>query len=106
VPSRSEPCGLTQMYALKYGSLPLVRRTGGLADSIIDANPAAANDGSATGFQFVNATPQELLWSLRRALTLYRKPDRWQATQRHAMTRDFGWSGPAEEYMELYRGLV
>ncbi|MFD1626463.1 glycogen synthase GlgA [Azospirillum griseum] len=106
VPSRSEPCGLTQMYALKYGSLPLVRRTGGLADSIIDANPAAIADGSATGFQFVAPTAQELLWSLRRAIALYRKPDRWQAMQRHAMTRDLGWRGPAEEYMELYRGLV
>lgn len=106
VPSRSEPCGLTQMYALKYGTLPLVRRTGGLADTIVDANPAALNDGSATGFQFVNATAQELTWALRRALTLYRKPERWQAIQHRAMTRDFGWHGPAEEYMELYRGVV
>lgn len=106
VPSRSEPCGLTQMYALKYGTLPLVRHTGGLADTVIDANPAAANDGSATGFQFVNASVQELLWSLRRAMNLYRKPERWQTMQRRAMTRDFGWSGPAEEYMELYRGAL
>nr|WP_295838306.1 glycogen synthase GlgA [uncultured Azospirillum sp.] len=105
VPSRSEPCGLTQLYALKYGTLPLVRRTGGLADTVIDANPAANADGSATGFQFVNATGQELVWALRRALTVYRKPDRWHAMQRRAMTRDFGWHGPAEEYMELYRGI-
>lgn len=106
VPSRSEPCGLTQMYALKYGTLPLVRRTGGLADTIVDANPAAAADGSATGFQFVNANAQELTWALRRAFALYRKPERWQAMQRHAMTRDFGWHRPAEEYMELYRGVM
>lgn len=103
VPSRSEPCGLTQLYALKYGTLPLVRRTGGLADSIVDANPAAVGDGAATGFQFVNATTQELTWALRRALSLYRKPERWHAMQQRAMTRDFGWEGPAEEYMELYR---
>ena len=106
VPSRSEPCGLTQLYALKYGTLPLVRRTGGLADTVIDANPAASADGSATGFQFVNATGQELVWALRRAMGVYRKPERWHAMQRRAMTRDFGWHGPAEEYMELYRGIV
>lgn len=106
VPSRSEPCGLTQMYALKYGTLPLVRRTGGLADTIVDANPAAVNDGSATGFQFVNANVQELTWALRRAAALYRKPERWHVLQQHAMTRDFGWHGPAEEYMELYRAVA
>ena len=106
VPSRSEPCGLTQLYALKYGTLPLVRRTGGLADTIVDANPAAANDGSATGFQFVNPTVQELTWALRRAATLYRKPERWHVLQQRAMTRDFGWHGPAEEYMELYREIT
>ncbi len=106
VPSRSEPCGLTQLYALKYGTLPLVRRTGGLADTIVDANPAAVADGSATGFQFVNATAQELVWSLRRALTLYRRPDRWHALRQRAMTRDFGWHGPAEAYRELYREIA
>ncbi|MBP2296647.1 glycogen synthase GlgA [Azospirillum rugosum] len=106
VPSRSEPCGLTQLYALKYGTLPLVRRTGGLADTIVDANPAAMNDGSATGFQFVNATNQELTWALRRAMLTYRKPERWHAMQQRAMTRDFGWHGPAEEYMELYREVA
>ncbi|WP_448203631.1 glycogen synthase GlgA [Azospirillum sp. sgz302134] len=106
VPSRSEPCGLTQLYALKYGTLPLVRRTGGLADTIVDANPAAANDGSATGFQFVNPTAQELTWALRRAMTSYRKPERWHTMQQRAMTRDFGWHGPAEEYMELYREIA
>ncbi|CCC96392.1 starch synthase [Azospirillum brasilense] len=106
VPSRSEPCGLTQMYALKYGTLPLVRRTGGLADTIVDANPAAVNDASATGFQFVNANVQELTWALRRAAALYRKPERWHVLQQHAMTRDFGWHGPAEEYMELYRAVA
>ena len=106
VPSRSEPCGLTQLYALKYGTLPLVRRTGGLADTIVDANPAASSDGSATGFQFVNPAAQELTWALRRAITQYRKPERWHAMQQRAMTRDFGWHGPAEEYMELYREVA
>ncbi|WP_207455929.1 glycogen synthase GlgA [Azospirillum sp. SYSU D00513] len=106
VPSRSEPCGLTQLYGLRYGTLPLVRRTGGLADTIVDANPAATIDGSATGFQFVNASVQEMLWALRRAIALYRRPERWQAMQQRAMTRDFGWHRPAEEYMELYRNAI
>ena len=106
VPSRAEPCGLTQLYGLKYGTLPLVRRTGGLADTVVDANPAAMKDGVATGFQFVGATPQELLWQLRRAAALYRQPDRWDALRRRAMTRDFGWSGPAREYEALYRSIA
>jgi len=63
VSSRSEPCGLTQMYAMKYGTLPLVRRTGGLADTVIDATPAALGDGAATGFAFMNATAQS--WASR-----------------------------------------
>lgn len=105
VPSRSEPCGLTQLYGLKYGTLPLVRRTGGLADTVVDANPAALNDGVATGFQFVHATAQDLAWTLRRALGLYRRPEVWSVMRHRAMTRDFGWSGPAREYLELYRGI-
>lgn len=106
VPSRSEPCGLTQLYGLKYGALPLVRRTGGLADTIIDANAAALADGVATGFQFVNANEQELVWAMRRAVGLYRRPDVWAALRRRAMTRDFGWSGPAAAYQTLYHGLL
>ena len=106
VPSRSEPCGLTQLYALKYGTLPLVRRTGGLADTVIDATPAAVADGVATGFKFVQCEAQELLFTLRRALALYRRPERWRTLQERAMTRDFGWDGPAREYMELYSAIA
>lgn len=105
VPSRSEPCGLTQLYGLKYGALPLVRRTGGLADTIVDANAAALADGAATGFQFVNASAQELTWQLRRACALYRRPDVWTAMRRRAMTRDFGWTRPAAEYRSLYESV-
>ena len=105
VPSRSEPCGLTQMYAMKYGTLPLVRRTGGLADTVIDATPAALHDGAATGFAFMNATAQELGFALRRAMSIYRKPDLWAAMRERAMTRDFGWERPAREYLELYEGI-
>lgn len=106
VPSRSEPCGLTQLYALKYGTLPVVRRTGGLADTIVDANPAALADDSATGFQFVNANPQELRWALRKALALHARPERWRNAVNRAMSRDFSWERPAEEYRDLYRGLA
>jgi starch synthase len=106
VPSRSEPCGLTQLYGLKYGTLPLVRRTGGLADTVIDANPAALRDGSATGFQFSEASVRDLLWTWRRALTVYRRPDQWRAMQIRAMTRDFSWKAPAQEYIDLYRSLA
>lgn len=106
VPSRSEPCGLTQLYGLRYGALPLVRRTGGLADTVVDANAAALNDGVATGFQFVGATARELAWRLRSALALYRRPETWNALRRRAMTRDFGWAGPAREYAALYAGLT
>ncbi|HYH37786.1 MAG TPA: glycogen synthase GlgA [Azospirillum sp.] len=106
VPSRSEPCGLTQMYAMKYGTLPLVRRTGGLADTVIDATPAALADGVATGFAFMNATGQELGFALRRAMAIYRKPELWNAMRTRAMGRDFGWERPAREYLELYEGIA
>ncbi len=106
VPSRAEPCGLTQLYAMRYGTLPLVRRTGGLEDSVIDATPAALTDGCATGFAFDEATALGLGWAIRRATDLYRAPERWRAMQLRAMTRDFGWAGSAREYLELYRGLV
>jgi starch synthase len=102
VPSRAEPCGLTQLYALRYGTLPLVRRTGGLEDTVIDATPAALADGCATGFAFDEPTATALGWAIRRAIDLYRQPGRWQGMQRHAMTRDFGWAEPAREYLRVY----
>ncbi len=106
VPSRAEPCGLTQLYAMRYGTLPLVRRTGGLEDTVIDATPAALADNCATGFAFDEATASGLGWAIRRAIDLYRAPERWRMLQRRAMTRDFSWTASAREYLELYRGLV
>ena len=105
VPSRAEPCGLTQLYALRYGTLPLVRRTGGLEDTVIDATPAALADDCATGFAFDEPTVAGLTWAIRRAIDLYRAPERWRRLQCHAMGRDFGWSGPARAYLEMYRKL-
>ncbi|CAK0778488.1 glycogen synthase [uncultured Gammaproteobacteria bacterium] len=105
VPSRAEPCGLTQLYGLRYGTLPLVRRTGGLEDTVIDATPAALADGCATGFSFGEAETPALVWAIRRAIDVYRTKSRWQTMQRTAMTRDFGWTSSARAYMELYQSL-
>src|SRR6202030_2657156 len=78
VPSRFEPCGLTQLYALRYGSLPLVRNTGGLADTVVDATPAHLRDKTATGFVFDEASPGALAAALARASTLYTDRRRWR----------------------------
>ncbi len=106
VPSRFEPCGLTQLYALRYGALPLVRRTGGLADTVIDANSVTLADGSATGFAFDEATPDGLLAALQRAIALYREPPIWWRTVHRAMTCDFSWAESARRYATLYCELV
>jgi starch synthase len=106
VPSRFEPCGLTQLYALRYGTLPLVRRTGGLVDTVVDATPARLRDKTATGFAFDAATPEALAATLRRATALYADRAVWQQMMRRAMSRDFSWTRSARQYVELYRELV
>jgi starch synthase len=106
VPSRFEPCGLTQLYALRYGALPLVRRTGGLADTVIDATPARLRDKTATGFVFDPATPEALGAAIARATALYTDRARWRQMMRQAMTRDFSWAQSARQYVALYRGLA
>jgi len=100
MPSRYEPCGLGQLIALRYGSIPVVRRTGGLADTIVD--PAVA-PAKGNGFTFGEPTPLSLLVALDRALELYRQPQRWQAMVRRGMTQDFSWDRSAQRYIELYR---
>lgn len=105
MPSRFEPCGLNQMYSQRYGTLPIAHRTGGLADSIVDASPAALADGSASGFLFDEPTVDGLRTALDRALDCYRQPGRWRALQRAAMQRDFGWASSAHRYASLYRRL-
>lgn len=106
VPSRFEPCGLTQMYALRYGTIPVVSRVGGLADSVIDANDAALAAGVATGIQFWPATPQALGIALRKMLALWRDRPVWQRMQRNAMAADVSWRGPAKQYAALYESLL
>jgi len=106
VPSRFEPCGLTQLYALRYGALPLVRGTGGLADTVVDANAVTLAGDSATGFVFDEESPQGLLDAIERAIELYGDRAGWQRLVRRAMTRDFSWSAAARQYIALYRDLV
>jgi starch synthase len=106
VPSRFEPCGLTQMYALRYGSLPLVRRTGGLADTVVDCSLEELADGQATGFVFERFDAGDLQRALRRAFTLWGRPREWRAVQRRGMALRFGWDVAARQYLALYRALV
>jgi len=102
VPSRQEPCGLTQLYAQVYGALPLVRRTGGLADTVVGVSPAALADGTATGFQFEAANGWALGEAINQALELFRDPLVWRQVQRRGMQADFSWEGPARAYLDLY----
>ena len=105
VPSRFEPCGLTQLYALRYGTLPLVRRVGGLADTVIDATAENLAADRATGFVFVDATSEAVGKCVRQACTLYREPRAWQQVQRRAMAQIFSWDDSAARYEALYRSL-
>jgi starch synthase len=102
VPSAFEPCGLTQLYGLRYGTLPLVRRVGGLADTVVDCTLENLDDGSATGFVFDDLTADGLLSAVRRALVLFRRPGEWAAVQRHAMALRFDWSAAAHHYLAIY----
>ncbi|MHA1157921.1 MAG: glycogen synthase GlgA [Alphaproteobacteria bacterium] len=106
IPSRFEPCGLTQLYGLRYGTLPLVARTGGLADTIIDANDAAMAAGCATGFQFAPVEPIALTAALDRACDIYEDRPAWRAMMRRAMKHPVSWDRSAGAYMSLYRSVV
>ncbi|WP_420014050.1 glycogen synthase GlgA [Tateyamaria sp.] len=103
IPSRFEPCGLTQLYGLRYGTLPVVARTGGLADTIIDANAAAELAGCATGFQFAPINATMLGHAITRACTAYRQPKTWAAMMRRAMRHPVGWDLSAAAYFDVYR---
>jgi starch synthase len=104
-PARFEPCGLTQLYALRYGTLPVVRRTGGLADTVVDATATSIADRSATGFVFDQPTDEALTAALARALALYREPLTWRRLQLQAMAQDFSWSASASKYAALYSAV-
>lgn len=106
VPSRFEPCGLTQMYAMRYGALPVVARTGGLADTIIDANAAALSAGVATGFQFDPGSREAFSNALAKVFAVYGDSGLWRRMQRNAMKHPVGWDGPADTYVALYARLL
>ncbi|HET7413916.1 MAG TPA: glycogen synthase GlgA [Pararhizobium sp.] len=106
IPSRFEPCGLTQLYALRYGSVPIVARTGGLADTIIDANEAALSAGVATGFQFAPGLASTMRHAIGRAMEAYAEPKVWTRLQRQGMKADVSWDKSAKRYAELYRTLT
>ena len=104
MPSRFEPCGQGQMIALRYGTPPIVRRTGGLADSVIDVVERPA---TGTGFVFDSATPDALLAAIRRAAALRARPTAWAALQERGMAVDFNWvTGSAPRYLEMYQRAV
>jgi starch synthase len=100
MPSKYEPCGLNQIYSLKYGTLPIVRATGGLDDTIVAYDPAT---GVGNGFKFKKYSAQEFLSTIHEALRFYTQPEHWRQLLRNAMTADFSWRRSAETYLELYR---
>ncbi|WP_299998658.1 glycogen synthase GlgA [uncultured Cedecea sp.] len=106
VPSRFEPCGLTQLYGLKYGTLPLVRHTGGLADTVFDSSLENLSEGTATGFVFPDSDVNSLMCAIRRAFVLWSRPALWRFVQRQAMSMDFSWQVAARSYRDLYQRLM
>jgi starch synthase len=103
MPSRFEPCGLNQLFSLRYGTVPIVHRTGGLADTVVDATPEAIADGTATGFVFDRPTADALWWAIARTLAHWREPDpAWQQLAVTGMRQDFSWRASARRYEELY----
>jgi starch synthase len=107
VPSRFEPCGLTQLYGLRYGTLPLVRRTGGLADTVADAElgAVAGVDGEGTGFVFDAPEAGALTGALHRVRKAWDDRPRWLSLQQRVMRCDFSWEGPVKAYQDLYDSL-
>jgi starch synthase len=99
MPSRYEPCGLNQIYSLKYGTVPIVRATGGLDDTI---EPWDARTGKGTGFKFYEYSGESLLLTIKAALQAFRDESSWQVLMRNGMARDFSWGSSAKEYVKVY----
>ena len=102
MPSRYEPCGLNQLYSLKYGTVPIVRSTGGLDDTIQDVGTT----GNGTGFKFQKYEGKELLKTIQRAVKMYGDQKTWQKVMRNGMAKDFSWESSAKKYINLYRSLL
>ncbi|MDD1624217.1 MAG: glycogen synthase GlgA [Methylococcaceae bacterium] len=105
MPSRFEPCGLNQMYSQRYGTIPIVRKTGGLADTVVDTLPETLANHTASGIVFNEASSGSLLEAIKRAMILYSSPDTWKKMQSNAMKKDFSWQSSAEQYLALYENL-
>lgn len=105
MPSRFEPCGLNQMYSQRYGTIPIVRKIGGLADTVIDTLPPTIANDTATGIVFNEASSGALLEAIKRAVTLYSCHDIWKKMQTNAMKKDFSWQQSAQQYLALYENL-
>jgi len=105
MPSRFEPCGLNQLYSQRYGTVPIVRKTGGLADTVIDVLPETLNNKTATGFVFNQAASGSLMEAIKRALIVYSQPKTWKQLQINGMQKDYSWNSSAKEYMALYEQL-
>ncbi|MEQ1638635.1 MAG: glycogen synthase GlgA [Methylococcales bacterium] len=105
MPSRFEPCGLNQMYSQRYGTLPIVRKTGGLADTVIDAAPETINNKTASGIAFNAPQAGALLEAIKRSQLLFNEPKTWQQLQKNAMQKDFSWQNSAQQYLALYEQL-
>ncbi len=106
MPSRFEPCGLNQLYSLRYGTPPIVRNTGGLGDSVVDADDRRLADGTATGFVFDEADPGHLLKAIDRALALYARATEWEHLVHSGMRADFSWKRSAVAYLDLYQTVL
>lgn len=105
VPSRFEPCGLTQLYALRYGTVPVVRHVGGLIDTVVDADASSLQADTATGFMFGPATREALALAVHRAVQDFALPDVWKQLQRRGMAQNFSWAAAATQYLALYQAL-
>jgi len=102
VPSRYEPCGLTQLYALRYGTIPVVRATGGLVDTVVDTTPETLRSGTASGFVFEAFDALALEHALVRALDAHANRDLWSGLVRQVMDQDWSWDSSAREYLRLF----
>jgi starch synthase len=99
MPSHYEPCGLTQIYSMRYGTVPVVRATGGLEDTVEQWDPAT---GTGTGFKFSGYNPRELRAAMRQVLATFEKKDEWKQIMQNGMRQNFSWANPAREYVEVY----
>jgi starch synthase len=105
-PARFEPCGLTPLYALRYGTIPIVRSVGGLADTIVEVDEETIRSETGTGFAFAQPDGRAMLDCIDRALAVFAQPVLWRKIMRRAMTQDFSWEASARRYLSIYRGLA